>query len=91
MRLVVSGGRYLALIGQHGQKRFHIGHTYFARVAHATGLRRTPADEKTNLIELIIIVFEAIVLTQNLLAHLIKQAGGLQGRSTEFHGQFIPV
>ena len=34
-RLVVGGGRYLALIGQHGQKRFHIGHTQFVRVTHA--------------------------------------------------------
>ena len=34
---------------------------------------------------------EAIVHTPNPLAHLIEQAGGLQGRGTGFHGKFIPA
>ena len=60
-------------------------------VTHTTVLLHTPSDEKKNLIEVILLCFEAIVLIPNLLAHLIKQAGGLQGRSTGFYGQFIPV
>jgi hypothetical protein len=79
-------------MGQHGQKRFHIGHTHLAGgVTHTTVLLKTSSDEKKNLIEVILLCFEAIVLIPNLLAHLIKQAGGLQGRSTGFYGQFIPV
>ena len=34
---------------------------------------------------------EAIVHIFNPLAHLIEQAGGLQGRGTGFHGKFIPA
>ena len=34
---------------------------------------------------------EAIVHIPNPLAHLIEQAGGVQGRDTEFHGEFIPA
>ena len=34
---------------------------------------------------------EAIVHIPNPLAHLIEQAGGLQGRGTGFHGKFISV
>ena len=34
---------------------------------------------------------EAIVHISNLLAHLIDQAGGLQGRGAGFHGKFIPA
>ncbi|MEY3740330.1 MAG: hypothetical protein RLZZ192_1006, partial [Pseudomonadota bacterium] len=50
-----------------------------------------PANKKKNPINVILLGFEAIVLIPNLLAHLIEQAGGLLGRSTGFHGQFIPV
>ena len=34
---------------------------------------------------------ESIVHISNLLAHLIDQAGGLQGRGAGFHGKFIPA
>ena len=34
---------------------------------------------------------EAIVHIPNPLAHLIDQAGGLQGRGTGFHDKFIPA
>jgi hypothetical protein len=34
---------------------------------------------------------EAIVHISNPLAHLIEQAGGLQGRGAGFHGKFIPA
>jgi hypothetical protein len=34
---------------------------------------------------------EVIVHTPNPLAHLIDQAGGLQGRGTGFHDIFIPA
>jgi hypothetical protein len=54
-------------------------------------LNSAPADEKTNLIEVILLGFEAIVHILNPLAHLIEQAGGLQGRRTGFHGKFLSV
>ena len=47
--------------------------------------------EKINSIKVIFIGLEAIVKIPNPLAHLIVQAGGLQKRSTEFHGKFIPA
>ena len=34
---------------------------------------------------------EAIVHIPNPLAHLVEQAGGVQGRDTGFHGEFIPA
>jgi hypothetical protein len=34
---------------------------------------------------------EAIVHIPNPLAHLTEQAGGVQGRDTGFHGEFIPA
>ena len=54
-------------------------------------LSSDPADKKMNLIKVSFIIFKDIVNRLNPLAHLIEQAGGLQGGSTGFHGNFIPV
>ena len=80
----MSGGGHLALIGQHGQKRLHIGHTHLSRMTHAAELRSAPADEKTDPIEVSFLGFEAIVEIPNPLAHLIEQAGGMQARRNTF-------
>ena len=88
MRLVCCGR---PMLWSHGQKRFHIGHAHHARVAHATGLHCTPSDKKSNPIKVGLLGFEAIVLIPYPLAHLVKQAGELQGRGTGFHGKFILV
>jgi hypothetical protein len=55
------------------------------RREHPDGLARNWPYEESFL------GFQAIVHRVNPLAHLIEQAGGLQGRSTGFHGKFIPV
>jgi hypothetical protein len=73
--LVVRRGRHLSIIGQHGQKGFHIGHAHATPVAHAAGLCGTPANEKTNPVEASLLGFEAILLAPNPLANLIKQPG----------------
>ena len=84
----VGYGQAIALV-EH--IRFHIGHTHLVGVTHTTALNFTPSDEKTNSIEVIFLGFEAIVHIPNPLAHVNEQAGGLQGRSTGFHGKFIPL
>jgi hypothetical protein len=84
-RLVVRRSRHLAIVGQHVQKGFHIGHAHATRVAHAAGLCGAAANEKSNPAEVSLLGFEATVHVPNPLANLIKQAGGLQRGSAGFH------
>ena len=90
-RLMVGGGSDFALIGHHGQKGLHILCAHVTQMPHAAPLRGAPADEKADPVQVRFFSLEAIVQTPNPLAHLIEQAGRLQGRHAGFHEKFIPV